>query len=470
MRKGLVFLIFVGLLMVPLGLAWGSSGEEDLRALVQELLKEVKELKKENAELRSELEKIKAQRAPAPAQALITAPSQKKHSFFSKGGYGSSPSGIDFYGFFKIDAVWQDNTAIGDVYVLVARPEDGDNKFTLNYRQSRFGFDFWKTFEDYKAFGKIEMDFYYAYTDGWNDVHSPLRARRVFAGIQKGTWQFLAGLDWQTISQLAPHTLNFVPLGYMGNPAFRMTQVRLTKWFQLDQDSRLKVQVAAEQPYGLNDELVGIFDDDPANDAGFPGIEGRIAYETKLYGLPALVALWGHYSQEEYDIKSGEEDADSYSLGVEFKFPLPIPFFYKAFLSGEIWTGSNIDRYYMCGVNQGVVFIYNGTGVIRNPDLNQVTDVEEIEARGAWIELELFLTPKLVTHFGWGIDNPDDGDLRKAEGDIIYQQQTYFANVLYRLNKAIAVGAEYMYVDADYRNPTKDGELNRFMASFYYFF
>ena len=470
MRKGLIGGLFLVLLLVPLSTLWASSGEEDLRALVHKLLREVRELKKENAELRSELEKLKAQRAPAPAEALVTAPSQKKHSFFSKGGYGSSPSGIDFYGFFKLDAVWQDNSAVGNVYVLWALPEDGDNKFTLNYRHSRFGFDFWKYYSGFKVFGKIEMDFYHAYSD-WNDLHSALRARRVYAGVEKGTWQLVAGLDWQTVSQLYPHLSNFPAGTFMGNFAFRMTQVRLSKWFNLG-DSKLRVQVAAEQPYSFDDKTAGIFDDDPANDAGFPGIEARVAYETKIDGKPALFALWGHFSQEEYDIKTGEEDADSYSLGLEVKVPVPLPFAHKAFLLGEIWTGRNVDRYYTAGVNQGVKFDY-GNGVYDTNGKNGVKNaiaVEEIDATGGWIELEIFWTPKLVTHFGWGVDNPDDDDLDGVASARL-QQQMYYANFLYRITKDIAVGGEYMYIDCDYRESyAEDGELNRFMASFYYFF
>jgi len=468
-RKGLVFLILLGLLMVPPGLARGSSGDEDLRALVQELLREVKELKKENAELRSELEKLKAQRAPAPAQALITAPSKGKHSFFSKGGYGSEPSGIDFYGYFKIDAVWQDNTATGINYVKWVETKDGDNKFTLNYRQSRIGFDFWKYYAGYKVFGKIEMDFYYKDMD--NDNHAPLRARRVYAGIERGTWQLLAGLDWQTISQLYPHTLHFLPLIYMGNPAFRMIQIRATKWFDLE-GGRLKLQVAAEQPYSFG-STVNVNppgDDDPGNDAGFPGVEARVAYETKIFGQPALIALWGHYSQEEYDLDKGEEDADSYSLGLEVKVPVPLPFARKAFVLGEIWTGSNFDGYYSASVDQGVRFRLPGNNKFSTSYDKTALSIDEVEAVGGWIELEIFWTPKLVTHFGWGVDNPDNDDLDGVDKARL-QQQAYFANFLYRINKAIAVGGEYMYIDCDYRESYgDDGELNRFMASFYYFF
>ncbi|GEM_PF-1000043 len=469
------FLVFLSLFLM-VGMSWASSETEDLRRMLEELKREVQELKKENAELRSQVEQLKR----APQVAAPTAAPAKKHSFYTKGAYGSSPSGIDFYGFFKIDAVWQDSSAVGDNYVLWVLPDkvgDGDNKFTLNFRHSRFGFDVSKPYKDFRIFGKMEMDFYTQSNNEdtlpWNDNHSPLRARRVFAGIEWGTWQLLAGLDWLTISQLYPHLSNFPSGTFMGNPAYRMTQVRLTKWFKLDETSRLKVQVAAEQPFGFPraDRSWFIYDSDPSNDAGFPGIEGRVAYETKLYGKPALLALWGHYSKEEYDISTGEEDAESYSIGLEAKIPLPIE--KKAFILGEIWYGRNFDGYYSCGVNQGTRFkLADGTyttGLV-GVSPSDVVAVDEIDAWGGWVELELFWTPKLVTHFGWGIDNPDNDDLKGVTGARL-QQQMYYANFLYRLTKEFGFGAEYMYIETDYHDIAGgDGELNRFMGSLYYFF
>jgi len=451
--------------------SFASSDTDELRQMLEELRKEVQALKKENAELRSQVEQLKKGQvqvaAPAPA---------KKHSFFSKGAYGSTPSGIDFYGFFKLDAVWQDSSAVGDIYVLWVLPErmgDGDNKFTINFRHSRFGFDFSKPYDKFRVFGKMEMDFYTQSNNEntwpWNPNHSPVRARRVFAGIEYGTWQLLAGLDWLTISQLYPHLSNFPAGTYMGNPGYRMPQVRLTKWFNTSYGT-LKFQIAAEKGYGFprDDEI--IFDEDPANDAGFPGIEGRIALESKLFGKPMLIALWGHYSKEEYDIGTGEEDAESYSIGLEAKIPLP--FARKAFLLGEAWYGRNFDGYYSCGVAQGTRFrLSDGsytTRLDRVPN-DQVVEVDEIDAWGGYVELEIFWTPKLVTHFGWGIDNPDNDDLEGVTNARL-QQQMYYVNFLYRLTKEFGFGMEYMYIETDYHDSLGDGELNRVMGSLYYFF
>ena len=472
MKRFLGLLVLISALVFS-GLSWAASDTEELRKMLEELRREVQELKKENAELRSQVEQLKK----APAQAALPAKAPQ-HSFISKGAYGSSPSGIDFYGFFKIDAVWQDSSAIGDIYVLWVLPEkagDGDNKFTINFRHSRFGFDFSKPYDKFRVFGKMEMDFY---TDShgedvlpWNPNHSPVRARRVFAGIEYGTWQLLAGLDWLTISQLYPHLSNFPSGTFMGNPGYRMPQVRLTKWFDTDL-GRFKIQVAAEKGYAFpkDDEIV--FDEDPANDAGFPGIEWRLAWENqKLLGKPLMLALWGHYSKEEYDIANGEEDAESYSIGLEAKIPLPLAM--KAFLLGEVWYGRNFDGYYSCGVNQGTRFLLkDGSYVTRldkGADRNDVVSVDEIDAWGGYVELEVFWSPKLVTHFGWGIDNPDNDDLEGVGGARL-QQQMYYANFLYRLTKEFGFGLEYMYIETDYHSNFGDGELNRIAGSLYYFF
>ncbi len=397
-------------------------------------------------------------------------------SFQSKGAYGASPSGVDFYGFFKIDAVWQDSKAIGDIYVLWVLPEsdqnDNDNQFTINFRHSRFGFNIYKNYEKFRVFGKIEMDFY-SECHGedslpWNPNHAPLRARRVFAAVEWGTWQLLAGLDWLTISQLYPHTSNFPAGTFMGNPAYRMPQIRLSKLFDVG-NGKIKAQVAAEKPYAFPKGTYP-FDIEPANDAGFPGIEMRLAYETKVFGNPALAAIWGHYSQEEYNVaNNGKEDADSYSIGIELKIPLPTS--KRAFVLGELWYGRNFDGYYSCGVNQGTKFyLSNRTYVtdLSKQGSNEILWVEEIDAVGGYIELELFWTPKLVTHFGWGIDNPQNDDLAGVSNARLQQQMAY-ANFLYRITKEFGFGMEYMYVRTDYPGDD-DGTLNRFMGSLYYFF
>ncbi len=394
--------------------------------------------------------------------------------FQTKGAYGASPSKIDFYGFFKIDAVWQDSKAIGDVYVLWVLPKDdqnSDNQFTINFRHSRFGFNLYKSYKNFRIFGKMEMDFYTeCHEEGllpWNPNHAPLRARRVFAGVEWGTWQLLAGLDWLTISQLYPHTSNFPTGTFMGNPAYRMPQIRLSKLFDVG-GSRIKAQIAAEKPYAFSTGIYP-FDVEPANDAGFPGIEIRLAYETKLFGRPTLAAIWGHYSQEEYDTARGEEDADSCSIGLELKIPLPIS--RKAFILGELWYGSNFDGYYSCGINQGTEFrLTDGTTTtdLGNHQTSDIVWVEEIEAVGGYVEFELFWTPKLVTHLGWGIDNPQNDDLSGVSNARLQQQMAY-TNFLYRITKEFGLGMEYMYVKTDYPD-NNDASLNRVMGSLYYFF
>ena len=467
------YVLFILCLFLVCGPALASSETDDLRKMLEELKKEVQELKKENAELRSQVEQLK--KAPTPVAAPAPA-APAKYSFKSKGAYGSTPSSINFYGFFKIDAIWQDSSAVGDEYVLWVLPGklgDGDNKFTINFRHSRFGFDFSKPYDKFRVFGKMEMDFY-TESHGeaglpWNPNHSPVRARRVFAGVEWGSWQLLAGLDWLTISQLYPHLSNFPSGTFMGNPGYRMPQIRLTKWFDTE-IGRLKFQIAAEKGYAFprDDEI--IWDEDPANDAGFPGIEGRIALESKLFGKPFLFAVWGHYAKEEYDIANGEEDAESYSIGLEAKIPLPIA--RKAFLLGEAWYGRNFDGYYSCGVNQGTRFkladgrYTTGLNGVKN---KEVVSVDEIDAWGGYVELEVFWTPKLVTHIGWGIDNPDNDDL-KGVSKARLQQQMYYANFLYRWTKEFGFGLEYMYIETDYHSFLDDGELNRIAGSLYYFF
>ncbi|MCD6489644.1 MAG: hypothetical protein J7K20_02830 [Thermodesulfobacterium sp.] len=481
-----------------------SATNEEVYELLQQLVKEVQELKQENQYLKKEIERLKAQQKTEIQEVKKEVRETKEKlaknegngaisGFFSKGAYGAGKSKVDLYGYVKGDLVWQDSASVGTTYLLWALPKEKgrhDSTSTITFRHSRFGLALTKLYKDFTIKGRFEMDFYTQSNDvenrPWNPQHAPLRARLVYFEVLKDSWEFRVGHDWMTIAQLYPHLSNFPAGSYMGNLAYRLTQIRVTKNFKFSDGDFLKVQLALDKPFNfakLNSGLV-VFDNEPDTDFGYPGLEARIAYHTKFFDRPALFALFGHYSGQEYkeDYKtlSGDEKTTSFSIGMELSLPLPFLKKYNPTLSGEFWYGQGLGGYYTGAVDQTArikywdeseskyVYATTLTGFDKNND--KVVSITPVHAIGGWVELGLKLTPKLQSWLGWGIDNPLNSDLEGVSGARL-QQQMYYAHFLYRFVPELGAGLEYLRVITDYRESDgDDGIVNRFMLSFYYFF
>ncbi len=465
----------LGALSIPLkGIAAQTNS-----TVLQNIQAEIKALKAENQQLKKEIQEVKNS-SVKPATGFYAAPY-----------FGAKGVKVDFYGYVKIDGIWQDSAGVGTTYLLFALPKkvgEHDSYSTITFRQTRFGFLLKKPYKSFTLKGKIEMDFYTQSNDveyrPWNPQHAPLRARIAYLEVDKGAWQFRAGQDWMIISQLYPHTSNFPAGTFMGNLGYRTTLIELARMVKVN-DSKLKLQVALERPYNfgkLSENLV-IFDNDPNNDYGMPGIEARIGYYTKLFNKKAMFALYGHYSgleyKQNYKTLSGSLKTTSFSTGLEVTVPIPILTQFSPRISGELWYGQSLGGYYCGGVDQSTRFtIRLGNGTIIhttnlstfNKNTDTILDVQPIHATGGWVELGFKPVKKLNTWIGWGMDNPSDKDLEGVKGARLSQQMFYVHN-LYRFVPELGVGLEYMRVKTHYRaSDGGDGTINRFMLSFYYFF
>ncbi len=478
MKKLRAALLACGLVALP-SLCF-SATNQDVYNMVKSLSKEVKELKQENQNLQKEIQELKVQK------------DKERAGFYSMGAYGVGKSKIEFYGYIKGDLIWQDSSSVGTIYLLWALPKkqgEHDSKSTITFRQTRFGFLLTKSYKTFTIKGRIEMDFYSESHDEkdfpWNPQHAPLRARRAYLKVIKGSWSLLVGHEWMTIAQLYPHLSNFPAGTYMGNLGYRLTQIRVTKNFRLPNKDLFKIQVALDKPYDFGKmNGVVIFDNEPNTDFGMPGIEARVAYQTKLFSRPTLFALFGHWSGQEYkkyydfNKLSGAIKTTSFSTGLELRLPLPILTRFKPTISGEFWYGQGLGGYYAGAVGQTARIEYsNGTSYFYATDLKHfdpskdyIVSVSPIHAVGGWVELGLKPLPKLQSWFGWGIDNPSDKDLAGVKYARL-QQQMYYTHFLYRFVPEFGTGFEYLRVKTDYRkNDGGDGIVNRFMLSFYYFF
>jgi hypothetical protein len=92
-------------------------------------------------------------------------------------------------------------------------------------------------------------------------------------------------------------------------------------------------------------------------------------------------------------------------------------------VQGECFVGENLSAF-LGGIGQGI---------------NPVT-LDPIRDAGGWIELWYDWTPRLHSHVGYSVDDPNNHDLTVAT-ERTYNQ-FYYGNVSYDLTKNFLVGVE----------------------------
>ncbi|MFH0812443.1 MAG: hypothetical protein V2A69_06345, partial [Pseudomonadota bacterium] len=184
-------------------------------------------------------------------------------------------------------------------------------------------------------------------------------------------------------------------------------------------------------------------------DAGFPTVQARVAFTTKLFAeKESTFGLSGHYGKEEIDwglITPGarQERVKSWSLNGEFDLPLSNCLAIK----GEVFGGYNLDDYFG-GILQGVNSIQR----------------DAIRTIGGWTQLTYQFTPQWKSTVGFGIDDPRNDDLNPGMRS---KNSFYYLNVIYNLIPPVNIGLEYSHWDTEYINRSS-GIDNRFQTSVIY--
>ena len=349
-----------------------------------------------------------------------------------------------FYGYLKVDMIYDDSSTFFGNINFWANPENGgsDNQFNFTANQTRLGFsikgpNIWGGTPK----GVIEMDFY----GGGNENTPNLRLYRTFLQIKWPSFEFLVGQDWDTHSTLYPTNLNFAYLANAGNIQYRRLQLRLTKYFSLTNNQRFILASSMARTIATDMDGLGKNDGD---DSGLPTYEGRLAYENKIFNnVPLMLAFSGHFGVEEvdWDALGNDQKYNSWSLNAEFILPI----FSFASFKGEFFYGKNLDAYYG-GIAQGI-----------NPDTRV-----GIKARGGWGELTINATKSLTLHTGAGIDRPYRFQI--SNGDR-YQNIAVYGNVYYKIVGNFTAAFEYYHFKTYYKN-SPNGDDNRFHTSLIYGF
>lgn len=433
-RSTIIALCFVSLL-APANVQAQDSRLETLQNQVEALIERLESLEQRNVELERKLMeaqmrleptveavdeiRVKLDEAMIPAEAAPQPVDTGKKPVLST--YGA-----ELYGYLKVDAIYNTARMNTGNYAIFVKPDDPDGKedeFHLTANQTRFGLnlvgpDLWGG----ESSGKIEVDFY----GGGDENKARLRMRHAYGQVYWPEYDlaFLAGQTWDVISPLWPNTVNFLPGFGAGNLGFRRPQLRLTKGFDVTDDSRLEFQTALTRTIG--ETIRGV---DTGSDSGFPTVQSRLGYAFPLLtDRPTVIGVSGHFGQEKYATGGNDDIYDSWSINMDFRLPL----FEKIALLAEIWHGENLGDY-LGGVVQGV-----------NTQLG-----ESIPASGGWASLALGPWNDFSFNLGALIDDPRESKIAPLGRT---RNQMLFGNVMYELAQNLTWGLELSYWETHYKD------------------
>ncbi|NLA75713.1 MAG: hypothetical protein GX846_09650 [Deltaproteobacteria bacterium] len=424
LKKMLLLFVFTMIVLQLPNNALARENNEELKARIERLEKELAELKA-----------ILTEKAPD---------AEKPSAPIKEAARPSSGFEIKSYGYIKLDASYNDSRTVNGNYVLYV-PSEGtvknDNTFNITARQSRLGFNI--TAPQYQGWvtkAKVEADFY---GDGTmaHENKAELMLRHAFLETTKGGLSFLAGQTSDVISPLIPNSLSYVPGFASGNIGYRRPQVRVSYNSPLNESTCILTQFALSRTTGTTNEDLDKNNQNDGDDAGFPTMQARIALTTKgLAGKKNTIGISGHFGREEMDWEGVKTDHNSWSGNIDFIIPLSE----RLTLSGELFTGKNLDDYFG-GILQGI------NTATRN----------EISSTGMWSQINFAFNNEWQYNAGFSFEDPDTDDIASQSRD---KNSFYFINAMFRVHPMLTIGLEYNYYKTEYKG-LADGTVNRLQTS-----
>jgi hypothetical protein len=257
-----------------------------------------------------------------------------------------------------------------------------------------------------------------------------------YGELKNEDWRFAFGLNQDLFNPLNPATLNF---GYgleAGNTGFIRGQFRVERYFKPTDEFQITVQSAIGQP--VITEYATPF---PGSDItlgetnGWPNFEGRVALGfgtlEQRYGAPlpsrrVEVGISGVIGEIRTSSAETRVLATTAGVGCDLTANITDRFGIK----GEFYKGQALGSY------------FGGSGQSVNIDTFQA-----IRSLGGWAEAWYYLTPKLHTHWGAGIDDPRDGDVGINQRR---QNQFVFGNLIWDATKNLQLGFEASRYETDW--------------------
>lgn len=319
----------------------------------------------------------------------------------------------------------------GSFTLWVFSDEDqGEPAFDIDARRSRAGINVEgpeSGISGYQLGGRVEIDFFGQFL---TENRAGARLRHAYFEATREDWRFLVGQTWDVVSPLRPRMLNFTGTWSGGNIGFRRAQFRIERTVEIDEERSWLLQGS------LNQDIVDDFPTDPGvrrESSFFPVLQARTALQLASFDAsrPIRLGVSGHYGETGFDfIRSGPPPLNlppaddtrftTWSVNLDAEVPLsPV-----LTLRGEVFRGANLSPF-LGGIGQGVC------PCLRVP----------IRSTGGWLELVRVWSPEWESHFGAGIDDPNDEDSLMGR----VQNQVFFGNLIWQVTDELSTGWEVAY-------------------------
>jgi len=350
-------------------------------------------------------------------------------SLNAQDGKVKSKYDLTFYGFIKLEAIY-DNTEIVKGDWLLYVPPDGSaqskqDSYTMNARHSRLGLKFANPVGDgdAKITALLEMDFAGGFPNSSTAARQPNpRLRHAWVELSKDNWAWRFGQDWALISGPFPNTTSFVVGAGKGNLWMRYPQIRYTYT-----SDPVTFSLSINRPMAGNikyEDFAG-GDFDPVGDGertGMPWLMGRAWYKS---GSTTLSASF-HYGQEQINDKAAKpHDTKTYSVNADAEFSVgSLAFIVRGFY------GENLNSFFG-GVFQGFT--------------TDSTSVSNVVSKGGWAQAKYTIDKQWSLTLGGGMDDPDDDYVTRTKND------WFFANVACNVQEAVTFMLEAEYLKTSYK-------------------
>ena len=361
-----------------------------------------------------------------------------------------SESGLQItpYGYLVFEGIYNTHGTESDYCSDYVRPNQNSgsgHQTTLSMQDSILGmqFDTPEAVNGWKFTGRAEFDL-----AGDNAKDYAFHWRHLYVDAQHDSgWSILFGQYWHIWKMVSPSEIDGAWMEQTGHPYRRSPQLRVTKKWDIDDDSSLEIRT------GIVKNGTGMGEDRDRNgsldnvESAWPLLEGAVIYDHKAAWEDSdrrwMVGLAGMYGREKahtltatgYDGSYDEFDSKMIMAAAS------VPFLDKFTLMGQFFAGDNLSGI-QAGVGQGAFARLNDS-------------YRTVSTRGGFIDLGYELNDVWSFAVGYGFDDPTDSDARYANG-ICLNDRAYF-DVFYRITPNFKLAFEYAVLRTKYNDGVKNG-------------
>ena len=374
-----------------------------------------------------------------------------------------SESGLQLtpYGYLVFEAIHNSKGTESDYYSDMVRPKRSNGRghqtsFTAQNSILGLQFDTPEAQNGWTFTGRAEFDLA---GDRAKDYDFHWRHLYVDAKHESG-WSILFGQYWHLWKMVSPSEIDGAWMEQTGHPYRRSPQIRVTKKWDLDEDSSLEVRA------GLVKNGTGMGKDRDDNgtldnvESAWPLVEGTVMYDRKAAWeegdrrwLVGIAGMYGRDKSHRINADGSYGDSDEYDTDMVM-IATRIPFLDKFTLTGQLFAGENLGGV-QAGIGQTVGF--------RGPGRRG----KEVSTMGGFIDLKYDLNDTWAFALGYGFDDPKDSDARYAAGRT-YNDRAYIA-AFYQFNDNLHFGVEYAHLRTSYYSDG-DASNDRFQFTAFYDF